>query len=668
MRPTLRIAVVGVIFIGLFATLLLRMWFLQVSAIETSLIAAETQQLRTVTIEAPRGDVYAADGTELMAGTVAELRLVVDRALVPLEREEELIQNLAALLGVPASEIRATFDERGSGARFPIGGEVSEATALFALEHIEDFPGVVLEPMPVRIYPLGETAAHIVGYIGAPSDQDLRRPEIDQNDRVGKFGVEREYDRLLRGSPGSITYRINARGEVLGVVEEIPPTPGGTVITTIDMDVQGVLENALSTGSRLARREGEPVVRAAGIVLDATDGSVVAMASVPSFDPGLFADGRITDEEWETISASAALNNFAIQGLYPPASAFKVVPYTLAIEEGIYPQLENVYLDENKVASYRARLDPADPTSFYADGVLLFPETPPLADWTCGALVGELPDLVCSLGGHGLVNIHSALYRSVNQYFWGIALEIWNRRSDLGEDLLQEWARVLGFGEPTGIDLPFEQAGLVPDREWFQYNQQNDTGLVRSEGGWSGGDLMNVAIGQGAMSVTPLQLANAYAALVNGGTLWRPRVVESIRDTSNEVVFTNPPSTLHSFEIGSGTVASLRADLNRVVTDGTAAVAFNDFGPGLEDVGGKTGTGQTGLSYINLEGEEEDITHAWFVGVAPLSNPQWVVAVVIEQGGSGGKIAAPTARRVMQFLMGGETQMTPIRTGEETER
>jgi penicillin-binding protein 2 len=667
-RPALRITVVGMTFIGLFSVLLLRMWFLQVSAIETSLVAAETQQLRTVTIEAPRGDIYAADGTELMAGTVAQLRLVVDRALVPASREEELIQNLAALLGVPAAEIRATFDERGSGTRFPIGDAVSEATAVFALEHIEDFPGVVLEPVPVRTYPLGETVAHVVGYIGAPSEEDLRRPEIDQNDRVGKFGVEREYDRLVRGVPGSITYRINARGEVLGVVEEVAPTPGGTVITTVDMDVQRVLENALTTGSRLARREGEPVVRAAGVVLDATDGSVVAMASVPSFDPGLFADGRITDEEWETISASAALNNFAIQGLYPPASAFKVVPYTLAIEEGIYPQLENVYLDEAKAASYRARLDPGDPTSFYADGVLLFPETPPLADWTCGALVGELPDLACSLGGHGLVNIHSALYRSVNQYFWGIALEIWNRRSDIGEDLLQGWARTLGFGEITGVDLPFEQAGLVPDREWFQYNQQNDTGLVRPEGGWSGGDLMNIAIGQGAMSVTPLQLANAYAALANGGTLWRPRVVESVRDTSNEVVFTNPASALSTIDISAATVESLRSDLNRVVTDGTAAVAFQDFGPGLEDVGGKTGTGQTGLSYINLEGDEEDITHAWFVGVAPLSNPRWVVAVVIEQGGSGGKIAAPTARRVLQFLVGGEAQMTPIRTGEETER
>ncbi len=668
MRPALRITVVGIAFAALFAVLLLRMWFLQVSAIESSLIAAETQQLRTVTIEAPRGDIYAADGTELMAGTVAQLRLVVDRALVPLEREEDLIQNLAALLGVPASEIRATFDERGSGTRFPIGGAVSEATAVFALEHIEQFPGVVLEPVPIRTYPLGTTAAHIVGYIGAPNEEDLERPEIDQNDRVGKFGVEREYDRLLRGDPGTITYRINARGEVLGVVEEIPPTPGGSVITTIDMDVQGVLENALTTGSRLARREGEPVVRAAGVVLDVTDGSVIAMASEPSFDPGLFADGRISEEEWAEISENAALNNFAIQGLYPPASAFKVVPYTLAIEEGIYPQLENVYLDEDKVAAYRARLDPADPTSFYADGVLLFPETPPLADWTCGALIGELPDLACSLGGHGLVNIHSALYRSVNQYFWGIALEIWNRRSDLGEDLLQEWTRTLGFGEVTGIDLSFEQAGLVPDREWFQYHQQNDTGLVRPEGGWSGGDLMNIAIGQGAMSVTPLQLANAYAALVNGGTLWRPRVVESVRNTSNEVVFTNPPSALSTFEIAGSTVESLRIDLNRVVTDGTAAVAFEDFGPGLDDVGGKTGTGQTGSSYLNLEGEEEDITHAWFVGVAPLSNPRWVVAVVVEQGGSGGKIAAPTARRVMQYLMGGDEQMTPIRTGEETER
>ena len=468
MRSGWRLASIGAVFLGLFSILVLRMWYLQVSAIEASLDAAGSQQVRTVTIEPPRGDILDRNGTTLMAGTRASLQLVVDHRLIPDGEIEHLQQNLSTLLGVPASEIRDRFASQEFTDRFTVGGEITEEVALFVREHIEDFSGIAVEPIPIRVYPLGESAAHIIGYIGAPGEGDLRRDEITVNDRVGKFGIEREYDRLLRGRPGRITYQVNAAGQILGVVEEVVPEPGGSVVTTIDMGTQTVLEESLVDGLLVARQEGEPVVRAAGVVIDARDGSVIAMASAPSFDPGVFSDGLLSEDEWATISENAALNNFAIQGLYPPASAFKVVPYTLAIENELYPVLENVYQDETKVATYSARLDPTDRTSFFADGLLLFPETPPLKDWTCGSL---LENLTCSNGGHGLVNIHSALTRSSNQYFWGIALEIWNARSsDIPEDLLQQWSRTLGFGAETGIDLPFEQEGLVPDREWFQYH------------------------------------------------------------------------------------------------------------------------------------------------------------------------------------------------------
>ncbi len=281
---------------------------------------------------------------------------------------------------------------------------------------------------------------------------------------------------------------------------------------------------------------------------------------------------------------------------------------------------------------------------------------------------------------HGPINIHSALTRSSNQYFWGVALEIWSGRAgEFAEDLLQTWARDLGFGSQTGIDLPFEFAGVVPDREWFQFNQQNNTGLVRGEGGWSGGDVMNIAIGQGSLTATPLQLANAYASLVNGGTVWRPRVVESVRDGENNTLFINTPSVSRQLDLDPATVASLLEDLNGVVTTGTAGQAFDDFGDSLALVGGKTGTGQTGQFFPVLDelgepvvdpetGEPEEVEafHAWFAGVAPLDAPQWVVVVVVDQGGSGGQVAAPTARRIMQYLMG--EQLSPIIAGEDNER
>jgi penicillin-binding protein 2 len=659
-RSGWRLTAIGVVFLSLFGILVLRLWYLQVTTVQESLRTAESQQLLTVTIEAPRGNIYDANGT-VMAGTRAALGIVIDGRLVPEEREDDLIRNLAALLGKPAREIRQVFEDAGPGTRFRIGGEMPEETAFFALEHIEDFPGLAIEPVPIRTYPLGELAAHVVGYIGAPGEDDLRRPEVTPQDRVGKFGVEGSYDRLLRGTPGEITYRVNAQGQILGIVEDLPPVPGGSVVSTIDLEVQARLEEALVEGMALSESVGEDPIRASGVIIDPQDGSVVAMASVPAYDPELFADGQITQAEWETVSENAALNNFAIQGLFPPASAFKVVGYTLALEWApqLYPDLSVYPEDFDAEAKYGNLINPNDPSSFYADGSFDFPATPVLEDWKV----------------HGETNIHTSLHASVDQYYWGIALKIWNDRGEeWDENLLQDWARTLGFGERTGVDLPFEQAGLVPDREWFQYHQANATGVVREEGGWAAGDLMNIAIGQGALVSTPLQLANAYSALVNGGTLWKPRVVDVVQDSEGRTIYTNVPSALRSIDIDPTTVVNLKNDLNGVVAGarGTARVSFAEFcGPGvpasecdsLRRVGGKTGTAEIRVA---LTEDDEEVDTAWFVGVAPLDDPHYVVAVVIDEGGSGGKVAAPTARAILQYLMGEEvTEITS--GGEDTE-
>ncbi len=654
-----RLFSIGVLVASLFGVLLLRLWFLQVTDIEASLVVAFEQRVRVVEIEAPRGDIFDRDGKELLAGTSATLRVVVDRRLVEEDQEEFLVRNLSALLTIPASEIRRTFEEKGEGARFPLGDQISQSTGISVLENIEDFPGVAIEPVPFRVYPLAETASHIVGYIGSPDAEDLKREEIEENDRVGKFGLESEYDSDLRGTPGRITFRVNAEGEILGVLEEIPPQPGGSLITTIDMDAQRFLEETLVSGVQLARlTEDEGVFRAAAVVLDATDGSIVAMASVPAFDPSIFSDGRLSQEDWGKLSEKAVFNNFAIQGLFPPGSSFKVIVNALARQYRISPALE---------AEYRDTVDQeADPTAFFSDGELLFPETPPLNDWKDG--------------GHGLVDLSESLAQSVNTYYWSIALEIWNERNllnDTGvvwpEELLQDFARDLGFGDRTEIDLPFEQPGLVPDREWFELNQRNLTGLVREEGSWTGGDLMNIATGQGALTVTPLQMAVAYAALVNGGTVWEPRIVESVRDGENNLVFRNLPSVANKIDFRPGVVEDLKDDLNGVVNSetGTAKTAFEGFCEAdvpddecaaLQEVGGKTGTAEI----FQADDPDAEVDTAWFVGAAPLSEPKWVVAVVIDRGGSGGRVAAPTARRIFQYLMG-ETP-DAVRPGDESER
>ncbi|MFQ5948985.1 MAG: penicillin-binding transpeptidase domain-containing protein, partial [Acidimicrobiia bacterium] len=528
MRSGWRLAGVGALFVALFIILALRLWYLQVSAAEVFGASAEEQQLQVVSVPAPRGDIFDSEGRKL-AGTVASLSLVVDRSLVSADREEDLIQHLAALINRPASEIRAQFEKAGTGARFPIELDVSQAAALYALEHAEQFPGVVVEPIPVRVYPEGESAAHVVGYMGAPDEDDLKRPDIKPNDEVGKFGIEREYDALLRGTPGRVIYRVNAKGEILEVVDELLPVPGGTAVLTIDLELQSVLEEALAAGIRLAAEEGEPVVRASGLVLDPRDGSVRAMASIPAFDPGVFITG-LSDTEWEALQEKEALSNFAIQGRYPPASAFKVVAYTLALEKGIFP---DEVTDPESLYFCRGRLE-----FEFRDG------SPNVyTDWL--------------VHGHGEVNVHGALQQSCDLYFWEIALKIWRGRGDqYDEALVQEWARQLGFGAETGIDLPFEQAGLVADREWFERVQEEQPGRVRpkEEGGWSGGDVMNIVIGQGLVLTTPLQLANGYAALVNGGTVWEPRILDRVKDANNETVYTNPASVTRKIDLSRLTV------------------------------------------------------------------------------------------------------------------
>lgn len=648
-----RQASVGALMAVMLGVLVLRMWFLQVTDVEGSLQVAAAQQLRTVTIDAPRGDIFDRDGRAVMAGTAASLRVVVDRQLVTLEDEDLLlIPNLSALLGIPASEIREQFEERGSGSRFVVGDEISQATGLFILENIEQFPGVAVETVPVRVYPLGETAAHLIGYIGAPGETDLASDRYMPNDRVGKFGLEGRWDHLIRGTPGAITYRVNARGQILGVVEETPPRPGGSVITTIDLELQRFVESTLMQAIQLARQVDEPVIRASAVVMDVTDGSILSLASVPAYDPALFAEGRISLEVWAAMEEKHVLNNFAIQGFYPPGSSFKPFVYVLALENGISPVVKEQY--EDLVART------GDPFAFFSDGRLEFEATPTLHDWR--------------RGGHGLVGISESLHQSVNTYYWSLALAMWNNRTDWGEDLLQEWAREFGFGSVTGIDLPFESPGLVPDRAWFQDHQQNNTGVVRPEGGWSAGDVMNIATGQGALITTPLQMAVAYAALVNGGTVWEPRVMQSVRDTENRIVFTNLPNAVGQVSISDATIELLKKDLNGVVNSplGTARRAFEGFCEtgvpdsqcaALQEVGGKTGTAEIRQA---IEEDEPDIDTAWFVGVAPLSDPRYVVAVVIDQGGSGGLVAAPAARRIFQYLLG-ETP-DPLRRGDDTER
>jgi cell division protein FtsI/penicillin-binding protein 2 len=840
MTSTWRLAGVGIVLAVMLGALGLRLWSIQVTETDTYTAVAEQNLIRVVPTPAPRGDIFDRNG-ELLAGTKASLAAVVDMGLVEGDFAEELAQRLSAFLDQPASEILERFENANSGAQIIFAKDLTEQQALTLLEHREDFPGVAVIPQPVREYPGGELAAQVLGYIGKPSEADLERPDVKGTDVVGKAGIERSYDDLLRGTEGIIKYQVDAGRSVLQQLGEQESAPGDNLILTIDSGIQAQLQESLEAGLGLARDlemaerqealesedgdiptrlfraleakqleakraaieaeaagedgtvgdedsvdpdavieivEGEvlgslypglpiddegvcdPVqrvevgvtsrtllsgkiertmrldailedrsqriavvdidgerfevedgdtfattlrvisitedslvvshsdkwcpVRAVGVVEDPDNGAILAMASYPSFDPTSFVSG-LTQSEWESLGTINAFTNFAVQGQYAPASTFKVVSYVLAMEEGIYPLDrpvgDRILGDENtgtttpdaESGEEGVEADPISPVQSDRD---LEPLISDMDLYNCtGSLRFEFNDGSSQVyrdwkrNGHGPLDLHGALQASCDLYFWEISLRIWNERTDEtginNEDLWQEWARSFGFGAETGIDLPFEKPGLIPDRQWFREEQRKDTGRVRSTGPWVGGDLMNAVVGQGAVLVTPLQLANGFSAMLNGGTLWTPRVVSEMVDQEGNVVDENPKSIIQTIDMDPATVRALRRDFQQVVNGpiGTARSAFVGFGPAIATVGGKTGTAEI----IKAVEDVQEVDTAWFVGVVPVLSPEYVVTVVVERGGSGGRVAAPVARQVLQYIVNGEGAVTSIEAGEDTD-
>ncbi len=835
-----RVGMLGLLIAVLFGVLGLRLWTMQVTEAQAYEERADQNQVRVVFTPAPRGDIFTADGVKV-AGTRSALAAVVDLALVDKDERDELAQNLAAFLDDPALPASAIMDillDPNQGAQITVAKDLSEDQAVFLMEHRESFPGVNIIPQPIRTYPEGELGAHVIGYIGRPNEQDLEREDVRGTDFVGKAGVEKTYDALIRGTEGVIEYRVDARRKVLSLQGEEQPTAGGSLILTIDAGVQAQLQESLRAGLLQARRlemeervgvlkktsipqllvealeeeraeieekaakaaeaaadsqddgasetplpppsepieidpakalgslypglpidesgvcvpvqrvsiplagtaslsgreprvarvssieevggklvatvtiEGETFtvkdnqsfagtlqvlavtedelivyhkdkwcpVRTIGVVMNPNDGSIIAMGSYPSFDPTVFVDG-LSSEQWATLGTVGAFQNFAVQGLYAPASTFKTLPYVLALEESYYP------LDRGVGDKEVGEAKPGGDRSSAADGegsapaeAVVQPLQTDTDEYSCsGEFKFRLNDGTVQTKrdwkwpqGHGPLDLHGALQASCDLYFWDIALRLWNERGDDSgldkENLLQEYARDFGFGTATGIDLPFERDGLVPDKAWFVSEQRAGSPRVRPDGPWVGGDLMDFAVGQGATLTTPLQMANGLAAMVNGGTVWKPRVVDQVVDQDGEVIVANEPEVINRVDLDPRTSRMLLADLQQVVNNqerGTARKAFANFGPGVELVGGKTGTSE--IIKAPRAKHYMQVDSAFFVGVAPVTRPEYVIAVVVERGGSGGRVAAPIARQVLQYLLNGPEGVTEIAPGLEAD-
>jgi penicillin-binding protein 2 len=430
-------------------------------------------------------------------------------------------------------------------------------------------------------------AAHLLGYVGEISQQELgARQGYRMGDLIGKGGAERYWENYLRGIDGGQQVEVDAVGRKLRVLSEVEETPGNTLVLTVDRDLQLAAERALED------REG------AIVALDTRTGDVLAMVSRPAFDPNIFARG-IRAAEWRGLleNRKRPLNSKAVQGTYPPGSTFKMVMAAAALEEGV--------------------INPF--TTIFCGGGIFF---------------GNRTFRCWRQGGHGNMNVHEALVRSCDVFFYQVGQR-------LGVDAIAEYAHRFGLGAPTGITLEHESGGIIPSSAWKRQ---------RFGEPWYAGETLSVAIGQGYVTVTPLQMANVMAAIANGGTTYRPQFVKRIESPDGAVVLEQAPVVEHELNFKKSTLLQIRQALSDVVN--TSRGTGTKARLATVEVGGKTGTSQVGklgaerTKQGGMARERKD--HAWFVAFAPVGNPEIAVAVLAEHAGEhGGTAAAPIARSVL---------------------
>ncbi|MBV9042817.1 MAG: penicillin-binding protein 2 [Acidimicrobiia bacterium] len=615
--PRLRLGIVAIVVVSLFAALLARLWYLQVLAAPQYRTQASVNRVRTIYTEAPRGRILDRNGKVIVDNKVSDA-VVVNREELG-SRSAEVIPRLAQVLKMQASDVQKHLDDKRYSPfkPIPVATDVPKETIIFLREHQGDFPGISGIQLTERYYPYGPLAAHLLGWVGEINGTELaanKKKGYKEGDSIGKSGIEKVYEDDLRGAPQVERLEVDSKGRVLGSLGTTPAVQGHDVQLTIDLDVQKLAEDSLQEGLQAARStydkgQAKRFIAPAGsvVVQDPRDGSIRALASNPTYDPSIFVNG-IKPELFAQLNDPGSgfpLNDRAIQGLYAPGSTFKLATSLAALGHGLI-----------------------DPTYTVDDGGKI-----KIGNQIFKNALGE---------ANGRVNIVRALTVSSDVFFYTLGNQFWVQRSQYG-DAMQDEAHQLGLGKKTGIALPFEASGRIPDPETRKkLHDQNPKAFPNGQ--WYAGDNVNLAIGQGEMVITPLQLVNAYATFANGGTVWVPRVGDSIKDQIGNVLRQIPPQSSRKLDIPPQVRDPIMQGLTGVVTDGrgTAAGAFAGFPFGTFPVAGKTGTAQAG--------NKQDTS--LFVAFGPTTDPQYTVGVVMEESGFGASAAAPVARRILEALAG----------------
>ncbi len=649
-RTVLRLAVMAILLVAAFVALFSRLWYLQVLAVGDYRTLAKENRVRLLYTEPERGRILDRDGEVLVANRES-LSITIDRQrLEPGSlRERRVLYGVARLL-VPdrlkaqerdravvakVKEMRRSLNDATVSPYKPVAvvNDVTESVVAHVTENPEDFRGVAAEELPIRTYPHGKLAAHVLGWVGEINGDELEsetfegaKPPYEAGDLIGKAGVERTYDRYLRGKPGITRKVVNSAGDVVdeGDATQVEE-PGRDLILSLDVEAQEIAEKALASGIQAARGAAEEAPNGAVVVMDPNDGGVVAMASFPSYDPTILADGLSLAEQKElhgdpaTGEDDAELNR-AIQAEVPPGSTFKAVTAGAALSNG--------------TATPATYLDCPSFKEYGASGITTIFE-----NWTSVDF--------------GSIGFPESLEISCDTFYYELGWQMedaWGAANGDGTERFQDYMRQAGFGSPTGVDLPYEADGLVPDAEWCEQFAKDGLGCFD---GWLPGFTVNMAIGQGDLTVSPLQMAVTYAAFAApAGEVWRPHLGSQIgrphpETGVEEVVRAIEPKVVRRLPLDAAEMAVIREGLEDVVSgdNGTATGAFAGFPLDRYPVAGKTGTAQIGA-------DELDQNYAWFVSYAPADDPQYVVSVYVAKAGHGGETAAPIARQVLEGLFG----------------
>ena len=676
-RSRLRLVVLRVLVISLLATLLGRLWYLQVLAGPQYQQAAADNQVRDIVAAAPRGEIVDDRGRRWATNRTA-LVVSVDRVALLRQKDggQAVLERLSTLLGVHYSSLKAKIQLCGPGAPhgcwngspyepIPVSQLKDDITstrlALQILERKEDFPGVSAELGAVRDYtkPGGALASQVLGYLAPITLDELKKlPKTQQDarrsDLVGRSGLEQEYDAYLRGRPGVTEVAVDHLGAVTSTLSQTTPQPGDEVVTSLDASVQSALEKSLADAVARARhtplnKGGGPADFAAGVVLDAQSGHVVAMASYPSYDPNVFVGG-ISEHDYQALQRAPGtpLLDKAYASAYPPGSTFKLISTSGLLSDGI--------------------------ASLYGS-------------YDCSPYV--------TVGGRqfhnfeseslGFIDLHTTIVKSCDTVYYGLANQDWIRDNRLVGDKkkpvegVQRIARAFGLGVPMRVDLPGASSGHIADRNnqklrWEQLKKDWCAGAkTRPKGsylqqidqenctdGWrfNPGDQLNEDIGQGSVLASPLQMAVAYAALANGGTVFEPRLVKAIVAPDGTLVRNVLAPIRGHLPVSQTTLDYIRNAMYDVPVKGTAQAAFTGFPMAQVRVGGKTGTAEVD--------QQHGYATAWFASFAGRAGdpkPRFVTVIMVDRGGQGGVIAAPSVREVWDSVFGLERHPAAFPTG-----